>query len=75
MEIALDRLVDEGEALSAASGEPVDASERTLASLWVSTGRIPDFFTASMYFAEVPNSVIRSASGRTPARAERRAIE
>ena len=47
---------------SGASGEPVEVSMRTLERSCVSRGRRPAFFTASMNFADVPNTVISSAA-------------
>jgi hypothetical protein len=59
-QVALDRRVDEVEALRR-SGEPVDVMLRRLPRSWVDRHE-PALLTASMYLAEVPKSVIRSAS-------------
>ena len=43
-------------------GEPVERSVRTLSSVWLARGTNPLLATASKYFAEAPNTVMRSVS-------------
>ena len=58
MNIGLDRLIDEIETLGARAASRSRAWCAERESLWVSRGRKPDFFTASIYLAEVPKIVI-----------------
>src|SRR6266542_3275373 len=51
--------------LSGAHGDPVDVIVLTDARECVSAGRSPAFATASMYFADVPKSVIPVSSAKS----------
>ena len=44
------------------SGDPVERNVRTLSNVWLSRGTNPLLATTSKYFAEAPNTVMRSAS-------------
>ena len=57
--------VSEQNLLTDDSGEPVEHMVRSSVRAWVSLGRQPVFFTASMYLADVPKIVIFSASAKS----------
>ena len=50
---------------SGTSGEPVEVIVSTVSSRWVSIGLAPALLSASMYLAEVPNTVMRSSSAKS----------